>query len=367
MAVREDRGGHPSSRLLNAETAGSALRLNPQQAASALVAGHLAILPTETVYGLAADARQPATVARVFQVKGRPTDHPVIVHVGSAAAIADWSANTPDVAWKLAETFWPGPLTIVVPAAASVSRVLTGGQDTIALRCPAQQQFLEVLDHMSRRQGLASAVAAPSANRFGQVSPTTAADALRGLRSRLSADDVVLDGGACQIGVESTVVDCTARPIRILRPGRIGRRQLAEVLGWDAVAAVGTGTSTTAADESEEQVRVPGTLPSHYAPITPVSVVDAATLSAYGRHPNTTDRVIGLIAPASVATPVGLHRIGSPANSRDYAHGLYSWFRRADDLGCSELLVALPLDPVDDPLADAVADRVRRATHPPTT
>lgn len=365
MAVREDRGGHPSSRLLSGDDAGSALSRNPQQAASALVAGHLSILPTETVYGLAADARQPAAVARIFQVKGRPTNHPVIVHVGSAAAIADWSENAPETAWKLAEALWPGPLTLVVPAAASANLVLTGGQDTIALRCPAQPLFLEVLDLMSRQQGLASAVAAPSANPFGQVSPTTAADALRGLRSRLSAEDVVLDGGTCQIGVESTVVDCTARPIRILRPGRIGRRQLAEVLGWDAVAAVGIGTTT--ADEAEEHVRVPGTLASHYAPITPVRVVDDTTLSAYARHPNATDQVIGLIAPASVATPVGLHRIGSPSNSRDYAHGLYSWFRRADDLGCSELLIALPLDPVDDPLADAVADRVRRATHPPTT
>lgn len=363
MAVLEDPGGNAGSGLLSGSRSPRPVGGDVDLIVAALIAGQLAILPTETVYGLGADARQPAAVRRLFRVKGRPATHPVIVHVGSPAAIADWSADLPEAARRLTEALWPGPLTIVVPAADSVDRGLTGGQDTIALRCPAQPLFLDVLARMSNLQGAAAAVAAPSANRFGQVSPTSAARAVEALGPRLSPQDVVADGGPCEIGLESTVVDCTSTPVRILRPGRIGPRQLADVIGPDEVGA-SRPAPEPAGSRLSDGVRVPGSLASHYAPATLVRVVDVTALD---------DRVdpertnVGLIAPDPIPTPPNLRRIGAPRDTVEFARQLYAWFRLADELSCRELLVVLPPEAGDDPLATAIADRVGRAAHPTTT
>ena len=194
-------------------------------ATSALQRHGLVGLPTETVYGLAALASDPAAVRRVFEVKGRPADHPVIVHVASAAAFAEWGADPPSYALELAEALWPGPLTLVIPAAPTVPRYVTGGQDTVGLRCPAHPVALAVVE-------AAGPVAAPSANRFGQVSPTSAADVLADIGDRLQPGlDLILDGGACPVGVESTILDCTGDAPRVLRWGAVEPADVQRVTG----------------------------------------------------------------------------------------------------------------------------------------
>jgi len=362
VAVLQDPGRHAGPGLLSDTRLPQPVGGDVDRVAAALLAGHLAILPTETVYGLGADARQPAAVRRLFRVKGRPATHPVIVHVGSPSAIADWSTHLPEAGRRLAEAFWPGPLTIVVPAADSVDRALTGGQDTIALRCPNQPIFLEVLTRMSRLQGVSAAVAAPSANRFGRVSPTSAAGAVEALGPRLSPKDVVADGGPCEIGIESTVVDCTGTTVRILRPGRIGPRRLAEVLGPEAV-----DRGKRLPDRPPEAVRVPGSLASHYAPATRVRVVEVTALPDLAGRIDPERTTVGLIAPEPIPTPPNVRRVGAPADTTAYARHLYDWFQVADELSCRELWVVLPSDAGDDPLAAAIADRVGRAANPATT
>lgn len=198
-------------------------------------------MPTETVYGLAARARQQAEVARVFAIKGRPADHPVIVHVADASALQEWGMQVPAYATSLAQALWPGPLTLVVPAADDVPRFLTGGQDTVGLRCPAHPVALALIDAVGP-------VAAPSANQFGQVSPTRASDVLADIGDLLGPQDVVLDGGDCPVGVESTILDCTGEAPRVLR--------------WGAVELSDLGM---AIDTGPSAVRAPGGLASHYA------------------------------------------------------------------------------------------------------
>lgn len=335
-----------------------ALTRDPEVAANALRRGRLAALPTDTVYGLAADATRPEAVRRVFEVKGRPTDHPVIVHI-AAADLRVWAPGASDSAAALARAFWPGPLTVVVAKADWVSPVLTGGQETVALRCVDHPDFAAVLAGLVA-DGAAAAgpvgLAAPSANRFGRVSPTTAEHVLAGLGDRLAADDVVLDGGTCSIGVESTIVDCAGPTVSILRPGAIGFEEIGAAL----VAAGVTTSIRPVAGDRGSRVRTPGALPSHYAPTVPVRIIEPGELAdecAAG---------VGLLAPAGVPTPSGVTRIASPRDGREYAHGLYSWLRAADQLGCRELLVVLPTptggDPVSDALAVAVGDRAARAT-----
>jgi L-threonylcarbamoyladenylate synthase len=296
-------------------------------AAAALRSGAVVAMPTETVYGLAALARDPHAVRRVFTIKGRPLDHPVIVHVDGANALPQWGVRIPGYAFALAEALWPGPLTLVVPAAADVARYLTGGQDTVGLRCPAHPVALALIE-------AAGPVAAPSANRFGRVSPVTADDVVTDLGDRLAATDVVLDGGPCPVGVESTILDCTGPAPRILRWGAV---EPAEV---HAAAGV-------TVDAGASSVRAPGGLASHYAP--------RATVHLHG------DPIpgAGLLALAHLPTPPGVQRLASPTTTREFAAVLYRALRDADALGIADLWVVTPSD--ESALSRAIRDRVGRA------
>lgn len=308
-------------------------------AAAVLAAGGLVALPTETVYGLAAAADDPAAVARVFAVKGRPVSHPLIVHLASPRDVGVWAREVPESAQRLIAQAWPGPLTIVLPKQPWVPVEITGGQDTVALRVPAHKATRDVIDALGEVSGRAAAVVAPSANRYGAVSPTTAAHVLDGLGKWLLDSDAILDGGPCRIGVESTIVDVAAGVIRVLRPG-----------GYpitDTGADAGAGAAVP---------RVPGAVASHYAPRAKVRVMDAPMRL----RPDVVgdDLRIGLIAPHGVATPLGWHRLAAPPDDRAYARQLYAALREADERGLTDI-VAVP--PSDGPLVAAIRDRLRRA------
>lgn len=296
-------------------------------AAESLSRHGLVGLPTETVYGLAAAATDEQSVARVFSVKGRPQDHPVIVHVADSDAIETWGNAVPDYARALADAMWPGPLTLVVPAAGTVPRFVTGGQDTVGLRCPAHPVALAVID-------AAGPLAAPSANRFGQVSPTSAADVVADIGESLGDDDVILDGGECPIGVESTILDCTGQAPRVLRWGAI------------ELSDVERATGIAVAYEPSD-VRAPGGLRSHYAP--------RAALHFDGKP----SPGAGFLGPADTPTPEGLQRLAWPATTREYAASLYRALRDADAAGLSDVWVVTPHD--SSALATAVRDRLTRA------
>lgn len=307
-----------------------------ERAINSLRGGGLVALPTETVYGLGAAADQPAAVARVYAVKGRPADHPLIVHLAGREDLGRWASRVPDYAAMLAAACWPGPLTLVLPKQPSVGSYITGGQDTVALRVPDHPVAAAVL------RGFGSGVAAPSANRFGRVSPTTADHVVAELGGLLDPQrDVILDGGPAQVGLESTIVDCTGPRPRLLRPGAVTAPQISALTGLD----LATGTGTT---------RVPGTLAAHYAPRARVLIVADPGPAA----PPQLDPVVGLIAPDNRPTPVGVVRLLAPADLRCYAAGLYRALREADEMGLREVRIVLP---TGDGLAAAIADRVQRA------
>lgn len=316
---------------------------DPQRAARALADGHLVGLPTETVYGLGALASDAHAVARVFAAKGRPADHPLIVHVRDADAARAWAREWPAPAAALARAFWPGPLTLVVPRARRALDAVTAGQDTVAVRVPSHPVFLAVLDALIELTGdPAVGIAAPSANRFGRVSPTTAEHVVDELDAFMHDSDLVLDGGASHVGVESTIVDCTAATPALLRPGVIAASDIEQVVG-----VMPTGTS---------MVRAPGTLDSHYAPHARVLLADAATVTSLPDDDATT----GLIALTDVSTPVGVVRLAAPTNVDEYARKLYAALRQGDALGLSRI-VAVP--PNDAGIGIAVRDRLARAAH----
>jgi L-threonylcarbamoyladenylate synthase len=313
---------------------------DPSVAAQALAGGHLAVLPTETVYGLGAVADDPAAVARVFAVKGRPVDHPLIVHVRDVDAARAWVALVPAYAEALMDQLWPGPLTLVLPRSSRAADYLTGGQDTIAVRIPGSPVMREVLRELARlRDDPFVGIAAPSANRFGKVSPTTAHHAAEELGDYLLAKDVILDAGPCVVGVESTIVDCSGDNPVILRPGKVTAQQIAEV----------TGKTLGSASE----VRAPGTLAAHYSPQAQVRVIDEDALSAV--QPNE-----GFIALASLPTPEGVVRLCAPRTIEEYASCLYRALREADSLHLTSV-VAVP--PSGEGLAEAIRDRLQRASH----
>jgi len=308
------------------------------RAVDALRRGRLVAFPTETVYGLGADAAHPDALARLYAVKGRPAEHPVIVHVAEPVQLAEWAAHVPRAARLLADALWPGPLTLVVPRAARVPDGITGGGDTVGLRVPDQPVALALL------RAFGGGIAAPSANRFGHVSPTTAAD----VRADLGDDvDVVLDDGPCRVGVESTIVDCTGDELVILRPGGVTRERIEEVSGRPAAIA------------RDSPVRAPGTLKSHYAPDAAVLLVDrdglpdrAAALVAAGQ------RVAVLAEEPCPSLPAGVIVLDPPADVDDYARVLYARLHEVDRRGV-DVLLAVP--PRDTGLGTAVADRLRRA------
>jgi L-threonylcarbamoyladenylate synthase len=328
MAVSTD----PAAALVTSDVA---------RAVAVLRSGGLVGLPTETVYGLAADAADVAAVRRVFEVKGRPADHPLIVHVAAADDLDRWAADVPGYARRLATRLWPGPLTLVVPRSGLAGDHVTGGQPTVGLRCPSHPVAHAVL------AAFGGGVAAPSANRFGRVSPTTAAHVLAELGDRLDpARDVVLDGGPSAVGVESTILDCTGPAPRVLRRGAVTAQA---VLAAGGVALVETSGAPG--------LRAPGMLAAHYAPHALVVVADGPDDVAAAAAGEAPDRV-GLVAPAGVGTPAGVVRLGAPADEAAYAQVLYAALRAADDHGLARV-VAVP--PTGGELAAAVLDRLRRA------
>jgi L-threonylcarbamoyladenylate synthase len=306
-----------------------------EAAVRTLRAGGLVAFPTETVYGLGADARNPRALARLYAVKGRPAEHPVIVHLAGADDLPAWAAEVPPAARALAARCWPGPLTLVLRRAAGVPDAVTGGRDTVGLRVPDQPVALALL------RAFGGGLAAPSANRFGQVSPTTAAHVRAGLGD---AVDVVLDGGPCAVGVESTIVDLSdAAAPRLLRAGGTPVETIAQVLG--AVPPPDTGPS-----------RAPGMLAAHYAPLARVEVVAAPALgarAAAARGP------VAVILPAGAGDPPpGAVVLGRPPDADAYARDLYAMLHDADARGCA---VVLAVPPPAGGLGLAVRDRLQRA------
>ena len=310
-----------------------------ENAAAILRAGGVVAFPTETVYGLGADASNPAAVRKIFAAKGRPADHPVIVHIAGTSDLKHWAAEVPRSAWLLAEKFWPGPLTMVFKRAERVSGLITGGQDTVGLRVPSHPVAQRLL------KAFGDGIAAPSANRFGRLSPTTA----QHVREELGdAVDLVLDGGPSDVGIESTIIDLTRETPAILRPGRIGAQQIADAL------------LTQLGESAVGRPRVSGSLDSHYAPGLPLRIVHADEIETYVR--------------ARAGTPVAvLSRRGRPRDSKatlwqvapelpdDYARLLYGTLRRLDVSGCRLIVVeALPALPE----WIAIGDRLGRAATP---
>lgn len=302
-------------------------------AAKALINGHLVALPTETVYGLGADATNQAAVDRIFEVKGRPRNHPLIVHLAGVEDLTDWAVEIPEYAEELAESFWPGPMTLVLKRSQLAQDFITGGQDTVGLRVPNHPVALELLREFRLLGG--KGIAAPSANIFGKVSPTKSDDVYSELKTRLGENDLVLEGGVSAVGVESTIIDCTQELPAILRPGAITTEMITQV----------TGLAVRAGDT---QIRVSGSLKSHYAPVAKV-VLDG--------EPQPGD---GLIALASYPTPDGVTRLAEPKDNAEYARELYSALRKADTLGLSKVIAVLP---EGDDIAVAIRDRLTRSAH----
>lgn len=313
------------------------------QAVARLVAGELVAFPTETVYGLGADAGNPAAVARIFARKGRPLDHPVIVHVASASALAHWALEIPPSAELLIRAFWPGPLTLILHRAADVSDAVTGGQDTVGVRCPSHP-LAQALLRACERAGIRG-LAAPSANRFGHVSPTMADH----VRTEFGSDLLILDGGPAEVGIESTIVDVSGPVPRILRPGMITELQLAAALG----RPLASGTEAA-------RPRVSGSLAAHYAPRTPLELVPASDLPArLSELRGDSARVVVLSRELPlVADQSAVLWLPMPALPEDYARVLYARLREADAAERELVLVeALP----GDRAWDALRDRLGRA------
>lgn len=300
--------------------------------------------PTETVYGLGADASNPEAVRRIFTIKGRPADHPLIVHIGNAEELDRWAREVPNQAWRLAERFWPGPLTLILPRRAHVPDVVTGGQDSVGLRVPDHPLALELLHAIGPEHGLA----APSANRFGRISPTRA----QHVREELGeAVDMVLDGGPCRVGLESTIVSFVGGGPRLLRPGGIPAGALEEEIGMQFVTD----------DPQSPPVRASGGLPSHYAPATPLEAWagDALWQRAFElAGQGVRVAVLGMSPAPAASEGAGVVLYPMPSDAVDYGRILYDALRQADAARFSRLLVEAP--PGGDAWR-AVADRLRRA------
>lgn len=308
------------------------------EAVGVLRAGGLVAFPTETVYGLGADASNPDAVVKIFAAKGRPHDHPLIVHVADAVQIANWAREIPEAARKLAMTFWPGPLTLILKRLPRVSELVTGGQDTVALRVPSHP----VAQALLRRFG--GGVAAPSANRFGRVSATTAEHVRREFGGTVGC---VLDGGAADVGIESTIVDLSAEQPTLLRPGWITVPQLEATLG------------TPLAAPDFQSPRAPGTLAAHYAPQTPLTVMEADVMLELATSLTRQGKRVAVLA-YSAPQPLlpELTWIAAPQDAAGYAHALYANLRRLDEAGCDAILVEKA---PQDAAWSAINDRLTRA------
>jgi L-threonylcarbamoyladenylate synthase len=288
------------------------------------------------VDGLGADACNQLAVARIYGVKGRPADHPLIVHVASMDALGDWADDVPSYAISLARDFWPGPMTLILKRSELAGDFVTGGQDTVGVRVPNHPVALGLLEAFERGGG--KGIAAPSANRFGHVSPTTAQAVSDELSSYLIDGDQILDGGPCDVGVESTIIDCTGDVPKILRPGALTEEMITKSTALQVVGVVENST-----------IRVSGSLDAHYSPAATV-LLDQFPVAGQG-----------FIAMYEIETPEGVIRLASPTTHEEFARVLYSALRAADEQGLEAVVVQ---QPHGDGIAIAIRDRLIRAAHP---
>ena len=307
-----------------------------QLAATTLLHGNLVAFPTETVYGLGADALNKQAVARIYETKGRPSDHPLIIHLHSMQVMGQWVEDVPEYAIALARDYWPGPMTLIFKRSTLAQDFITGGQNTVGIRIPNHVVALSLLEAFHNLGG--RGVAAPSANRFGHVSPTTAQAVSDELSEYLKVEDQILDGGACAVGVESTIIDCTGGAPRILRPGGITVEMIKE----------STGMTPLIPTDTKEEIRVSGSLEKHYAPAAKV-ILDITP--SVGQ---------GFIALKELVTPEGVTRLASPTNTDEFARDLYAALRKADEMGLAEVVVE---QPQGGGIAIAIRDRLSRAAR----
>ena len=310
-------------------------------AAANLMRGALVVFPTETVYGLGADATNSAAVARIYEVKARPADHPLIVHIAGLKHLDQWISDIPEYAIALAREFWPGPMTLILQRSELAKDFITGGQDTVGIRIPDNSLALGLLEAFHKLGG--AGIAAPSANRFGQVSPTTAEAVQEELGNYLSDTDLVLDGGPSAVGVESTIIDCTGELPRILRPGAITIEMIEEVTDLK----VSNSLDKKSDDFKQEGIRVSGSLEHHYAPKAKVFLDQQPVAGS------------GLIALDSVKTPDGVIRLTAPKSVEEFARVLYAALREGDHQKLDSIYVA---QPTGDGLAIAIRDRLSRSS-----
>lgn len=306
-----------------------------RKAAAALKAGHLVVFPTETVYGLGADARNADAVKRIYEVKGRPSDHPLILHISSINQLAKWAIDIPDYAIDLARAFWPGPMTLILKRTDIAEDFITGGQKTIGLRVPSDPIALALIQEFEKISY--SAIAAPSANRFGQVSPTSASDVFEELGQFLTDEDLVLDGGNSTIGIESTIIDCTGDQPTILRNGSVTKADIEIELGIEDLEM-----------KKDANIKFSGSFEKHYAPKCKVIIEFEEIVGA------------GFLALSDVETPRGMVRLASPKTIEDFARILYSALRAADQTGLVSMVVS---EPKGEGLSVAIRERLRKAAQ----
>ncbi len=306
-----------------------------KKAAQALKEGHLVAFPTETVYGLGADATNEKAVSRVYSVKGRPTDHPLIVHISSINHLNEWAVDIPDYAKKLANKFWPGPMTLILKRSELVKDYISGGQDSVGLRVPNHSVALDLLRELESFGVLG--IAAPSANKFGAVSPTNSDAVIDELGQEFETKDLILNGGQCTIGIESTIVNCLGIVPSIIRPGAITVEMINKLLANNYVQ-----------NNTSKEVKASGNLDSHYAPKAKILVNGEAKSGE------------GLIALSSIKTPDGVKRLLAPTNIEQFAEGLYEAFRLADKLN---LVIVNVYTPDDTGIGRAINDRINKAKN----
>jgi L-threonylcarbamoyladenylate synthase len=307
-----------------------------KDAAAALIKGDLVAFPTETVYGLGADATNKDAIARIYQVKGRPAGHPLIVHISSIVNLDKWARDIPEYAVNLARAFWPGPMTLILPRTDLAKDFITGSQDNVGLRVPSHNIALELLKEFEAQGGLG--IAAPSANRFGKVSPTTAEAVKIELGSYLHENDKIIDGGPSLVGIESTIIDCTEKFPVVLRPGVITENLIEKICKTPIIQDIAIS----------KKIKASGLLKSHYAPMASVFLIG---------NPGEND---GFIALSNIPTPRGAIRLAMPKNDIEYAHQLYNALRLADQ---KELQKVFVVPPLGDGIAIAIRDRLFKASE----
>jgi len=304
-----------------------------KKAARALKNGHLVAFPTETVYGLGADATNERAVSRIYSVKGRPTDHPLIVHISSINQLERWAIEIPDNAIKLAQTFWPGPMTMILKRSKLAKNFISGGMEYVGLRVPAHLVANDLLVQFEKIGGLG--IVAPSANRFGAVSPTSPDHVLNELKEYAESEDLILNGGACRIGIESTIINCTNALVSIIRPGAITSKMISDTLGDRYMN-----------NQLNKKIKAPGNLKRHYSPRAKILINEDPKIGE------------GLIAQNNFKTPKGVIRLLSPSNLEEYASGLYQAMRYGDELNLKTISIYMP---ENIGMGVAIIDRIKKA------